>query len=135
MNPRRQDLGTLTNLDELLKPSAPEMDLNQPVEAAPPPPEIEVARSTTDPFQINLATADIAGKLHNTRTSSRVKIFALVFIGGPMMVFGIGIIAMAWSNPELGAIRVVFVSILGLAIAGFWPYIIFANRRKKPQSS
>jgi len=135
MNPTLRDLGTHTNLDELLRPSTPELDLNQPVEGAPPTPEIEVARSTTDPFQVNFAAVDIAGKLHNSRTGSGMKLFALVFVGGPITIFGLGVVAAAWSNPGLGVVRLLFATLLGLLMAGFWPYIIFANRRKNSRSS
>ena len=135
MNRKRPEMQPLVTLDELRRPSPPEMDLNQPVESAPLPLDIEVARSTTDPLQINFAAADIAGKLHNSRTSSGVKTFALVFIGGPTTIFAIGLIATAWSNPRLDAMRVLFDTALGLVLAAFWPYVIFAHRRKKAKSS
>ena len=134
MDPRIQKIVARTNLGDLIQPSSPDMDLNQPVEVAPPP-EIDVARSTVDPFQVNFATADIAGKLQDSRTGRGVKTFALVFLGGPMMIFGLGLVGMAWSNPTLGVIRLLFVTVFGLAIAGFWPYIIFAKRNKKSLSS
>jgi len=135
MNPKLQEANPEINLAELLRPSLPEMDLNQPVEASPSQPSIDEVRSTTDPLQINFATADIAGKLHNSRTSAGVKTFALIFVGGPTMLFGLGIIVMAWSKPELDMLRALLTSVLGLAMIGFWPYIIFANRRDKSRRS
>jgi hypothetical protein len=135
MNGKHQELGTPISLDEMLRPSPPEMDLNQPVEAAPEPINIDPARSTTDPFQINFATVDIVDKLHNSRTGSGLKIFALVFVGGPTMILGLGLIVMAWSDPQADAIHVLFATLLGLAAAGFWPYVIFAGRRRRSPSS
>ena len=135
MDPRLQKLKARTNFDELFKPSVPELDLNQPVQSAPLPQEIETARSTTDPLQINFATVDVVEKLHNSRTGKGMKIFALVFVGGPTIFFGLALIVMAWSNPSMGGIRVLFATVLGSVMAGFWPYIIFANYRKRSQSS
>ena len=134
MDPKLQELVGRTNLGELIQPAAPEMDLNQPVEVAPPP-KLDAARSTVDPLQINFAAADIAGKLQDSRTGSGLKAFAFVFLGGPMMILGLGLIGIAWSNPGLGVTRVLFGTVLGLAMAAFWPYIIFANRRKKSRSN
>jgi hypothetical protein len=134
MDPKLHELINRTNLGELLKPADSNINLTQPVETAPPP-VIDVARSTVDPVQINFATSDIVGKLQDSHTSSGVKAFAFVFLGGPLIIFGLGLIVMAWSNSELGTIRVFFATFVGLAIAGFWPYIIFANRRKKSRGS
>jgi hypothetical protein len=135
VDPKLQKLRARTNFDELFKPSEPELDLNQPVQSAPSPQEIEVARSTTDPLQINFATADIAEKLHNSRTRKGMKIFALLFIGGPTIFFGLALVVTAWSNPSMGAARAFFATVFGLVVAGFWPYVIFANRRKGSRSS
>jgi len=135
VDPKLQELKARTNFDELFKPSAPEMDLNQPVQSAPSLQEIQAARSTTDPLQINFAAADIAEKLHNSRTSNGLKVVALIFVGGPTTFFGLALIISAWSNPSLGAGRALFATAVGLLIAGFWPYVIFANRRKKSRSS
>lgn len=115
MDPKLKELVARTNLADLLQPTSPEIDLNQPVETALPP-KSEPVRSTVDPFQINFATADIVGKLQDPRTGKGVMTVALVFLGGPVMIFWIG-------------------SALGLAIAGFWPYVVFARRRKQRQHS
>ena len=133
MNSKLQESGI--SLDELLRPSAPEMDLNQPVDPVPPPSDIDPPRSTVDPFAINFATADIADKLHNSRTSVGMKIFALILFGVPTVIGGVWLIAMAWSDPRLPAINALFDTLLGLAFAGFWPYVIFVNRRANARSS
>lgn len=128
MDPKLQQLVSRTNLNELLQPAAPEVDLNQPVDTAQPAP-LDPPRSTVDPFQVNFATTDIVGKLQDTR-SSGVKTFALIFLGGPMAVFGIALVFMAFSNPEVGMLRRVFAITVGSALAGFWPYLIFKRRRR-----
>ena len=130
MDPKLTEILGRTNLGELVRPAAPELDLNQPVEAVPPP-KSDPSRSTTDPFQIYFATADIAGKLQDSRSGKGVKTFALIFLGGPMMIFGVGLIFMAWSNPETSAVRAYFATLVGLAFAGFWPYVMFARRRNR----
>ena len=135
MTGKRKRVDASISLDELRHPSLPEMDLNQPVEAAPEPPNIEAARSTTDPLQINFAAADIADKLHNSRVGAGMKVFALVFVGGPMIIGGIALIVDAWSDRYAGPVSVLCGTLLGLAVAGFWPYVIFANRRKKRRRS
>ena len=135
MKPKLQELGAPISLEELLRPSAPEMDLNQPVEAAPLPINTETPRSTTDPFEINFATVDIARKLQTPFAGTGVRIFALVFFGVPTTIFGLGLAVMAWSDPQMDTISALFNSVLGLAAAVFWPYIIFANRRKESRSS
>ena len=123
------------SLEELLRPSAPEMDLNQPVDPVPPALNIDAPRSTSDPLQINFATADVADKLHNYGTSNGLKISAFVLFAVPAMIGAGWLIAKAWSDPRLRAVDVLFDTLIGLAIAGFWPYVILANRRKKSQSS
>ncbi|MGH6754621.1 MAG: hypothetical protein ACREO0_14815 [Pseudoxanthomonas sp.] len=130
MDPKLKDLVARSNIGDLLQAPAPELDLNQPVETAQPA-KIDAARSTVDPLQINFAAADIAGKLQDSRTGKGVKIFAFVFLGGPMMIFGLGLVVMAWSNPEVGIIRALFGTAFGLAIAGFWPYLIFKKRSRR----
>lgn len=87
MDPKLQKLLDRTNLAELIPPSAHEVDLNQPVVAAPPP-KMELPRSTVDPFQINFASADIARKLQDSRTGSGVKAFALIFLGAQWLSSG-----------------------------------------------
>ena len=134
MDPRLKELVGRTNLGELIQPTKPEVDLNQPVETVVPQ-KIDIARSTTDPFQINFATADIAGKLQDSRTGKGVKTFALIFLGGPMMIFGLGLIVMAWSNPTTSLLGAYFATLVGLVMAGFWPYVMFINRRKQSRSS
>ncbi|GAB3092340.1 hypothetical protein [Lysobacter terrae] len=134
MDPKLKELVGRTNLGELIHHSAPEVDLNQPVDTVAPP-KADVARSTTDPLQINFATADIAGKLQDSRTGKGVKAFALIFLGGPMTIFGLGLIFMAWSSPTTSAVSAYFSTLIGLAIAGFWPYVVFANRRKQSRNS
>ncbi|KQR07967.1 MULTISPECIES: hypothetical protein [Xanthomonas] len=88
-----------------------------------------------DPFQINFATADIVGKLQDPRTGKGVTTFALVLLGGPLMIFWIGLVFMAWTSPNGSAFGKLFASALGLAIAGFWPYVVFAHRLKQSQRS
>lgn len=130
MDPRLKNLADRTNLDELLRPAAPDVDLNQPVETSAPG-ETEPMRSTYDPLQVNFATADMAGRLHNSRTSRRVKMFALVFLGGPLTIFGLEFIFMAFASPNASAAGRLLGFLFGLAMAGFWPWIIFGNRRRK----
>ena len=48
-----------------------------------------------------------------------------------MMVYGAGLVYMVWSNPEATALRILFASVFGLAVAGFWPWVIFVTRRKQ----
>jgi hypothetical protein len=129
MDKKLEQLMARTNLDELVARPAPQMDFNQPVETAAPP-KIDSARSTSDPLQIHFATTDIVGKLKDSDTGSGVKTFAFVFLGGPLILFGLGMVAMAWSNPELSPLRLLLSTVFGLTMAGFWPYIIFSNRRK-----
>lgn len=131
MDPKLQELVARTNLDELLSPVATEINLNQPVQTTESAPA-EVARSTTDPLQVHFATADILGKLQDSPTSSGMKTFAVVFLAGPFVIFGLMLIGMAWSNPGVGLVRQILGTIVGLGIAGFWPYIIFSRRRKRP---
>lgn len=134
MDPKLKELVGRTNLGELLQPATPEIDLNQPVETVAPA-KPDPARSTADPFQINFATGDIAGRLQDRHTGKGVKTFALVFLAGPMMIFGLGLVVMAWSSPSSSVLGIYFSSLFGLAIAGFWPYVMFANRRKRSRSS
>ena len=135
MTGKSKEVDASISLEELRRPSLPEMDLNQPVEAAPPRPNIDAARSTTDPLQINFAAADIADKLHHSHVGSGMKVFALVFVGGPTIIAGIAFIVTAWSDHHAEPISVLIGTVLGLAVAGFWPYVIFANRRKKRRRS
>ncbi|WP_181113027.1 hypothetical protein [Xanthomonas pisi] len=132
MDPKLKELVARTNLGDLLQPTSPEIDLNQPVETAPPT-KSEPVRSTVDPFQINFATADIVGKLQDPRTGKGVTTFALVFLGGPLMIFWIGLVFMAWTSPNGSVFGKLFASALGLAIVGFLPYVVFARRRKQPR--
>ena len=134
MDPKLQELLDRTNLAELIPQSVHEIDLNQPVVAAPPP-KMELPRSTVDPFQINFASADIARKLQDSRTGSGVKAFALIFLGGPMIIFGLGMIYLAWAGPRHNPLGTLCATALGLGIAGFWPYVIYANRRKRAPRS
>ncbi|SFK68844.1 hypothetical protein [Lysobacter sp. cf310] len=137
MDPKLQQLVARTNLDELLAPSAPEVDLNQPV-APPASAPMDPARSTADPFQVNFATTDVIGKLHDGGTSSGVRWFALVFLGGPMLIFGLSLLYLTWYDPQLqlfkipndlgSALKALFGTAAGLAIGGFWPYVIFRRR-------
>ena len=135
MKQKLQEPGAPISLDELLRPSAPEMDLNQPVEASPLPINTETPRSTTDPFEINFAAVDIARQLQTPHAGTGVRIFALVVFGVPATILGLGLAAMAWSDPQMDTINALFNSVLGLTAAVFWPYVIFANRRKKSRSS
>jgi hypothetical protein len=130
VDPRLKDLVGRTNLDELIKPAAPQIDYNQPVETAQPA-KPDPVRSTVDPFQINFASADIAGKLQDPHTGKGVKAFALVFLGGPLMLFGLGLVYMALAGSTAGLFGRLFAILMGLGMAGFWPYVIFANRRKR----
>lgn len=130
MDPKLKALVDRTNLGDLIQPALPELDLNQPVETASPP-TMEPARSTTDPLQINFAVADIAGKLQESRTGTGVKTFALVFLGGPMMVFGLGVVYMAWTNTRTTLLGSLYASVVGLLFAGFWPWLVLAKRRKQ----
>ena len=134
MNRNRRGPDVPIRVDELLQPSAPEMDLNQLVEPAPAPLNIDPVRSTTDPLQINFASVDIGARLHNTRTGPGIKSFALVFIGGPTIIAGLAFIFAAWTDPRADALHVLFKTLLGVAVAGFWPYIIFANGRRKSRN-
>jgi hypothetical protein len=131
VDPKLKELVGRTNFGELVSPSVPQLDLNQPVASAPPPAEAEPIRSTVDPFQINFATVDIVGKFRDTRAGKGTKTFALLFLGIPMMLFGFGLVAMAWSQPGNSGLARLFASALGLGCAGFWPYVIYANRPRK----
>ena len=129
MDKKLEQLMARTNLDELVARPAPQMDFNQPVETAAPA-KIDVARSTTDPLQIHFAAADVVGKLKDTDTRSGMKAFASVFLGGPLILLGLSVVAMVWSNPDLGPVRLLLGTVFGLGMAGFWPYFIFSRRRK-----
>lgn len=133
MDPKRKALVDRTNFGDLIQPTMPELDLNQPVETASPP-TMEPARSTTDPLQINFAVADIAGKLQESRTGTGVKAFALVFLGGPMMIFGLGVVYMAWTSTTATRLGTLYATVVGLLFVGFWPWLVLANRRKRSQS-
>lgn len=141
MDPKLQQLVARTNLDELLTPPAPEIDLNQPV-APPASAPMEPARSTSDPLQVSFATTDVIGKLHDGGRSSGVRWFALVFLGGPMLIFGLSLLFLTWYDPQLqlfkipndvgSALKALFGTVAGLAFSGFWPYVIF---RRRPASA
>lgn len=130
MDPKLKELVDRTNLGDLIQPASPELDLNQPVQTTSPP-TMEPARSTTDPLQINFAVADMAGKLQESRTGAGVKAFALVFLGGPMMIFGFGVVYMAWTNSSTTLLGALYASVVGLLFAGFWPWLVLARRRKQ----
>ncbi|WP_411852109.1 hypothetical protein ACLB90_06225 [Stenotrophomonas sp. LGBM10] len=131
MDPKLKALVEQTNLDELLQPTSREMDLHQPV--APPAPATPApARSTADPLQIHFASADIVGGLTSGRqTSKRMKGFALAFLGGPMILSGLLLLDLVWNVPGAGVVRLVIGTALSLGLIGFWPYVIFANHRKR----
>lgn len=135
MDPKLKDLVGRTNLGDLIDSAPPDMDLNQPIRTGPLP-ETTPARSTVDPFQINFATADIAGKLQDTRTGKGVKVFALVFLGGPAMIVGLGLVCMALTSDSGSMVGKLVGIAFGLALAAFWPAIIFARRRgARPESA
>ncbi len=134
MDPKFREIAARTNLGDLLQPASSDEDVNQPVALAPPP-EIEVARSTVDPFHANLATADIAEKLHHSRIGPNLKVCALILLGIPQLISGIGLINMAWSDPTLGPLDSLLSTLVGIAVAAFWPYIIFGNRNRKARAS
>jgi hypothetical protein len=131
VDPKLKELVGRTNLGELVTPAAPEIDLNQPVASAPLPPEADPIRSTVDPLQINFATVDMVGKFRGGGAGKGTKAFALVFLGVPMMFFGLGLVVMAWTQPNDKLLACLFVTAFGLGLAGFWPYVIYANRRKQ----
>lgn len=134
MDPKLQELVARTNLDQLLPPASRETDTNQPVQSAAPA-KAGAARSTTDPLQIHFATTDIVGKLHDTPTSPKVKTFALVFLGGPFMIFGLLLLGLGWSNPGIGPLRLAIGTAVALLMIGFWPYVIFARHRAARRQS
>lgn len=137
MDPKLQELMARTNLDQLLAPPSQEVDLNQPVAPLAPEP-MEPARSTVDPFQANFATTDVIGKLHDGGAGSGVRWFALIFLGGPMLIFGLSLLYLTWYDPQSGAFKVpdgigaalkaLFGTVAAFAVGGFWPYIIYRRR-------
>lgn len=128
MDDKRKELVGRTNIDQLLGLTAREIDLNQPVQARQDVADVQI-RSTTDPQQIHFATTDVIGKLQEPAASSRMRAFALVFIGGPMIVFGLMLIGMALSS-DVSLLRRLLVSVLGGAMAAFWPFLIYRGRRR-----
>ncbi|MCL7713128.1 hypothetical protein [Stenotrophomonas mori] len=129
MDSKLKDLVARTNIDELVQPPPAGIDLNQPVQSTVAT-VIEPARSTTDPLQIHFATADIVGKLQEPHAGGGLRSFALVFLGGPALLFGALSIATAWSNPAVGVVRAVAVTLFGLAMIGFWPWLLLRGRRR-----
>ena len=123
------DFLSRTNLRDLIDaPIAEQIDVNQPIA----PPEVkprEPLRSTTDPLQSNFAVADIAGALHHSRQKPAVKVFAFVFLGGPMILFGCFILALAITNDALGPMRTFLGIAFGIGLIAFWPYLIFVRGR------
>jgi hypothetical protein len=134
VDPKLKALVDQTNLDELLQPASREMDLHQPV-APPVAATPEPARSTADPLQIHFASADIVGGLTSGRpTSARMKGFALAFLGGPMILSGLMLLSVAWSVPVRWP-QAVIGTVFSLGLMGFWPYVVFANWRKRSKEA
>jgi len=44
-------------------------------------------------------------------------------------------IYLAWAGPPKGLLGTFCASAFGLGIAGFWPYVIYANRHKRAPRS
>ncbi len=133
MDDKLKALVERTNIDQLLAPTSRETDLNQPVQARAEVPDVQV-RSTTDPLQVHFATADIIGKLQEPAASSRMRGFALVFIGGPTIVFGLLMIALAITGADSTPQRV-FGATVGLAVIAFWPWLIYRGRRRAKKAA
>ncbi len=130
MDPKLNDLLAQTNLGELLQPSAPERNYHQPV-TPPTPATPEPARSTTDPLQVHFGQVSVVGGLRSdSPVSGRLKLFALVFIGGPTIITGLLLLNIVWSNANGGLFGKIVGSLISLAIMAFWPFIIYGKRRK-----
>lgn len=131
MDPNLKDLIAQTNLDELLRSDDPQRNYNQPV-ATPTSAPIDPARSTTDPLQIHFASANVLGGLRSDHpVSSRLKLFALIFIGGPTMVTGLILLEVVW-NGTGGLLGKAIGAVFALGMIAFWPLMIFAKRRNRP---
>lgn len=131
MDPNLKDLLAQTNLDDLLQSNAPQRDYNQPV-ATPLPAPVDPARSTTDPLQVHFASANVVGGLRSDHpVSGRLKMFALVFIGGPTILTGLILLEVVW-NGTAGPVGKTIGAVLALGMIAFWPMMIFAKRRKRP---
>jgi hypothetical protein len=130
MDPNVKDLLAQTNLGELLQPSAPERVYHQPV-ATPTPAPPEPARSTTDPLQVHFGEVSVVGGLRSdSPVSGRLKLFALVFLGGPTIITGLLLLDLAWSNANGGLFGKIVGSLFSLGMIAFWPFIIYGKRRK-----
>jgi len=126
------DLRRLTNIEDLLgKPTPTKAEVPPPPsmgEKIPGPPEVGI-RSTTDPLQINFASADMAGALQKPTTKPFVKVFAWTFLAGPFMAYALMMLYNLLTNiPDDPSPAQIVARVGGLllsvAIGGFWPYVL-----------
>lgn len=130
MDPKLKDLIAQTNLGDLLQSDAPQRDYSQPV-ATPAPAPVDPVRSTTDPLQTHFATASVVGGLRGERpVSGRLKLFALIFVGGPTILTGLVLLEVVWNGPA-GVVGKAIGIALTLAMIAFWPLLIYAKGRKR----
>jgi hypothetical protein len=129
MNPKLKALIGQTNLSDLLPQAPQEVDLQQPV-APPEPAKPQPARSTSDALQVHFGGTDMVGKLANAPTSRRVKIFAMILLGGPTIVFGLLLLSMVWTDPAKPVFARVCGTLISAMLIGIWPYLLFRKRER-----
>jgi len=125
------ELRRLTNIDELLGPRQAESKAEVPTAPAlddKGPPDVSL-RSTTDPLQINFASADMAGGLQKSNTKPFVRMFAWTFLAGPgfiwaaVMLYNLVVGFPSDPNPRQ-VLAGVFGVALVIVIGGFWPFVL-----------
>lgn len=105
--------------------------LQQPTEIAH-----SVARSTTDPFQINFAEADAIDAVESKYLSRRLWRKAWFWYAlPPIVVAVVGLFAFASAPPNVrgwadALILAGFAGLL-LLIVGYWPYVLLRRRKRR----
>jgi hypothetical protein len=140
-------LGRITNVADLLDDGVENgSDLKQVQESQHVVATVE-KRSTTDPYSVHFAEADIAEGLD--RASRTIRSWAWIFLAAPPFIAWLFLVFMLITapDPNLPGFHVIdlrsdstkleqeltpwILGAIGLVPALFWPYVLLRKRRKK----